>query len=123
MSKYSPEKIEHAVALREQGLTYNAVAARTGMSRGAVLYHCLKLGAESPRDQGPSREYRGPTIVRRGGHVVKRFTPAEDRQLLALARDGVTPAVIARRLNRAPHSVTGRLMTLARREAREEANA
>ena len=56
----------------------------------------------------------------RSGHEVRRFTVEEDELLLDLKSKGLTNAAIGRRLNRAAHTVLGRLMTLARQDARRE---
>jgi len=122
VSKYCEAAIERAVELREQGLTYAAAAQRTGMSPGAVEYYCLKLGAEGPRDTPPADAPTGPMVLRRKGHIVRRFTSDEDRQMLEMESAGLARAEIARRLGRRQHSISSRLMTLARREAREEAH-
>ncbi|WP_368999728.1 hypothetical protein [Pseudophaeobacter sp. C1-32P7] len=105
-------------------MSYAAIAERLGMSHGAVYWHCLRLGADSPKSQehAPPVE-RGPMIVCRSGHQVRRFTADEDRKLIEMEAAGLTASEMARRLNRKPNSVTGRLMTLARTEARKEATA
>ena len=57
----------------------------------------------------------------RNGFAVRHFTPEEDDRLLALEAEGKTYTEIGRLMNRKPNSIRGRLMTLARREARAEA--
>lgn len=52
---------------------------------------------------------------------MRAFTPDEDARLLAMEAEGVKRSVMARRLGRKPNSVRGRLMVLARHEARREA--
>lgn len=59
-------------------------------------------------------------VVSRGGHIVRRFTPEEDKVLTEMDMAGERVCEMARRLNRKPNSVRGRLMTLARQEARRE---
>jgi hypothetical protein len=59
-------------------------------------------------------------VHERSGHLVRRFTEAEDEQILVLKERGLTNAAIGRRLKRAPHSILGRLMTLARQDARRD---
>ncbi|WP_339543485.1 hypothetical protein, partial [Pseudomonas sp. JAI120] len=56
----------------------------------------------------------------RGGHIVRPFSAADDALLLTLEAQGINIAEIARRISRKPNSVKGRLMTLARRDARAE---
>ncbi len=117
--KYSEAQIEAAVALRERGLTYSQIARKTGMSKSAVDWYCLKLGAEPPHLAPPPRNV-GMMIVQRGGHLVRRFTDAEDAILLRMEAEGHRLSDIARQVGRRRNSVLGRLMTLARRDARQE---
>ena len=71
---------------------------------------------------GATRKARiGPAIVRRGDHIVRRFTEKEDALLLELEAQNLNYSEIARRLDRRRNSIVGRLATLARREARAEA--
>ena len=60
-------------------------------------------------------------VVNRGGHIIRRFTVEEHEQLVALDLTGARICDIARKLGRRPNSIIGRLMTLARRDARLEA--
>lgn len=121
--KYSRKQIEQAAALRETGLTYSAIADRTGMSEGAVYYHCLRLGADHPKLADAPTRWSGPMVLKRGNHVLRRFTPEEDQRILDMELAGSAVADIARALGRKPNSVKGRLMTLARRDTRAEVAA
>ena len=60
----------------------------------------------------------GPVEMKRGNHVVRRFTPEEDALLLTLEAEGLSYTEIGRRLERPHTSISGRLMTLARHEER-----
>jgi DNA-binding CsgD family transcriptional regulator len=121
--KYSDNLIETVAMLRENGLTYPAIAKRTGMHHASVKSYCLKLGADSPTSHcnGPRRAK--PVITQRGGFTIRQFTPAEDAQLLALEAAGKTPAEIANIMGRARNSIVGRMMTIARRQERAESLA
>lgn len=124
--KLTADEIEQAAELRERGLTIGQIARKLStpdrrISEGAISWHCLKLGADLP----PARRKNAATgrqPVRRGNHVVRPFTPEEDETLLRLASEGQGPTAIARQLgtNRKSNSITGRLMTLARHQARLE---
>ena len=118
--KYSDSLLDRAAAMRDEGHSYTAISQRLEISYGAVYWHCLRLGADSPRAQRSREHAPGPRVVSRGNHQVRRFTDDEDRRLLAMELDGETVSAIARALGRKPNSITGRLMTLARREARRE---
>jgi hypothetical protein len=115
-----------AAELREQGKTF-AQIARFFVARGkpvtasAISYICLKLGADGPpARRGPSSQ--GSRPLKRGDHIVRPFTAEEDEQLLALRSEGLPVVEIGRRLGtgRRHNSLAGRLLTLARREARAE---
>ena len=117
--KYTDEQLDEAARLREAGMSINAIGKRLGMSPGSVSWHCLKLGADSPTTATNVPDYSGPMIMRRGDHLVKRFTPEEDARLLQMDIDGERVCDMARAIGRPANSVRGRLMTLARREERE----
>ncbi|WP_109466375.1 hypothetical protein [Albibacillus kandeliae] len=121
--KYTDKLTEKAAALREDGLSYTAIAERTGMSASAVYYHCLKLGADHPTQCENPPPWTGPMEIKRGNHVLRRFTAEEDKRILKMELEGSPVAEIARALGRRSNSVKGRLMTLARREARAEVAA
>lgn len=119
-SRFSEATLLKAAELREAGVGPTEIAKRLGMSRGAVDHHCLRLGAYAPvteRDlRRDLRRDHGPLVAGK----IRRFTDDEDRRLLELERDGLNPSEIGRALGRRPHSITARLMILARRDARRE---
>ena len=61
-----------------------------------------------------------PMTVTRGDHIVRRFTSDEDSVLLQLEAEGLRICEMSRALGRPPNSIRGRLMTLARHQARKE---
>ncbi len=114
----TPAQHEAIADLRgTKGWTIKKVAGHLGVSPGAVAYRCLIDGIERAGHPLP-RSSTGPLVVTRGAFQVRRFTPAEDGQLLALERQGLSHAEIGRRINRRPNSVKGRLATLARIDER-----
>ena len=119
--KLTEAQIALACEMRERGRSCASIAIRLGVSEGAISWRMLERGAEPPKpgrlDPVPTEE----TSVRRGAHVVRRFTRDEDARLLALNAQGLSPQAIGHRLGRRHNSIKGRLMTLARREARAEA--
>jgi DNA-binding NarL/FixJ family response regulator len=107
--------------MREQGKTYGQIARAIKCSDSAVSWHCLRLGAESPKSKHQSWSgIKGPVLMKRGEFVVRRFTPEDDERLLQLEASGLRICEIARQLKRRHNSVKGRLMTLARRDERRE---
>jgi transposase-like protein len=120
--RYTQEDYERMAGMREQGHTYVQIAARFGCSASVVSWQCLRLGAEPPKARYASwTEIKGPAVSARGDHLVRRFTEPEDALLLELEASGLSVNAIARRLGRRTSSIRGRLMTLARRDARSEA--
>lgn len=111
---------ERITTMREAGASCGQIAAAVGCSVSAVSWQCLRLGAEPPNPRSLNDVPTTPKVSKRGDHVVRRFTVDEDAQILALEAEGFRPIEIARRLGRPPNSVLGRIMTLARREARME---
>ena len=114
--KYSDEQIDRAVEFREAGRSAVEIAAEIGMSRGAVDYYCLKFGAapEGKPRPAPTTAWRP---AKRGKHFVRPFSPEEDNLLLEMEAEGATIGQMARALDRRHNSISGRLMTLARRDA------
>lgn len=111
--------------LLEIGWSFEKISrhfARQGrkISASAISWQCLRAGADSPPAQWSrsSSTSRKPSV--RGGFVVRPFTPDEDRRLLELDQQGLGPSAIGRELGRRGNSIIGRLMTLARHEARSE---
>ena len=119
--KYSDTLLNEAAQLREAGLSLAAIGTRLNIHRSAVQYHCLRLGADSPDAACKAPPASPPMEYSRNGHVVRRFTEEEDARLLRLEAEGLGIKEIARRLSRRPNSITARLVTLARHEARREA--
>lgn len=123
MATLQQATLDRIAELREADVKYEAIGAEVGLSASYVSFLCLKNGFEpSDPSRWPTWEgIRGPAVMQRGNHQVRRFTDAEDAQLLALEAEGISLSEIARRMGRARNSVQGRLMTLARRDARKEA--
>lgn len=93
--KYTNDQITYAAELREGGMSHAAIARKVGMSTAAVSWHCLRLGADSPRTRGKVPEQRGPMVCTRSGHKVRKFTAEEDATIMKLDLDGATTAEIA----------------------------
>ena len=119
--RLSEHDIDRIVEMRERGETYALIARAIDCSESIVSWHCLRLGVEPPTPGLPSEGIRGPLVVERKGFTVRRYTEADDVQLLALEAEGLSNSEIGRRMGRQPNSVLGRLYTLARRQARREA--
>jgi IS30 family transposase len=116
----TPEKMKIIESMRSAGKSYRQIGNKIGMSPGAVSYYCLKEAIEAPKLAKCWDSIQGPPVVKRGNHVVRRFTAEEDEQLLAMERAGVRVRQIARALGRKDNSIRGRLMCLVRREERAE---
>lgn len=113
--------IDRLADLREQrGWTVKRIAAELGVSPGAVSWQCLRHGIEPRGGRTVSRSFKAGFSYSRGGHSIRAFTPEEDAVLQQMALDGAGNGEIGRRLGRRPNSIAGRLMTLARRDARAE---
>lgn len=110
-----------AAELREAGWTYDEIALKIGRDAGSVAWHCLAVGADPPNAKPIDKTIKGPPVYRRGRHHVRRFTPEDDAELIRRTNAGENPAQVGRALGRKPNSIRGRLMTLARHDAREEA--
>lgn len=105
--------------MREDGYTYREIAEEIGCSLNTVAMNCIKQGAERPDSNWKShKEIKGPAVMRRGNHVVRRYLPEEDVELLRLEAEGLRIAEISRRTGRKVNSIIGRLRTLARKEER-----
>lgn len=102
--------------LAESGVDYDEIARRHHCTRGSVSWCALRAGVIRPGFRPLER--RG--TYARGGHQVRPYTAAEDRQIVAWDLERLSHSEIGRRLDRAPNSITGRLATLARREAAQE---
>ena len=115
MTKLSQEQAAEMAELREKGWSFKRLSERFGVSRGAVHYRCLRLGALSPRSQPIN--YRGRRLSGQGfGKVVSHFTPAEDERLLELEREGASLNQMVEQLGRARTTVRIRLLTLAAKD-------
>lgn len=117
-------QVDEMASLREQGWTLRAIADRftaagTKVSVGSIGWQCLRVGADLPAEKRRPIDRRSGPIVR-GTHVIRPFTPDEDQKLLALEESGMAIAAIGREIGRRQNSVRGRLMVLARAEARLE---
>ncbi|MGN6424874.1 MAG: hypothetical protein ACTHLA_16370 [Asticcacaulis sp.] len=114
-------QIAEIASLRERGWATRALALRFGVTVSLVEWHCLRLGAEAPKSRYALRSVpQAPQAYLRAGRWVRLYTQEEDARLLAMAREGRPGRQIAKALQRSATSVTGRLMVLARREARAE---
>jgi hypothetical protein len=114
------EQKEFAATKREAGWSHARIARQLGVSPGSVAWHCLKVAADPPKAKPIDATMRGPALYDRNGKPVRRFTPEEDQQILTMRLAGKTPTQIGRALKRRHNSIVGRLMTLARHEARLE---
>lgn len=114
--RLSDEQIAEIVQLRERGRSYDQLAQQFGVSRGAVLYQCLKAGAAAPRQRRAPIRTEPMSFVARDGRTQRRFTQDEDDRLVALRKDGRTIPEIAREIGRANTSVRIRLLTIALHE-------
>jgi len=115
MSRVTEDQKQQIFDLRQKRWGVGQIALRLGMPRGTVAYWVLSMGAAG-RDGASPKLPSQP--VKRGAHTVRRFTPAEDAELIRLART-MRVAEVARQLGRPPNSVKGRLMTLAYQAERE----
>lgn len=117
----TPEKLEEAIALRRRSWSIESIATHLGVSRGTIDWHFLKEGVEPPKPQGKSQPPRTTAkVISRGNHAVRLFTDEEDQRLLHMEAQGIGYSAMAHALGRKPNSIRGRLMCLARREARGE---
>jgi len=122
---WTAEQFEFITAMRERGRGGDFIAAalkeRFGVDRSAstILYQCLRLGADvPPRFRQATPKFKPFT---RNGHRVRPWKRKEDKILLEMKAKGERTTVIARALKRNSSSITNRLMTIARNEARKEA--
>ena len=100
--RLSEAEIARIVELREAGWGYARIAAEMGCSANTISWHCLKHAADPPRPPRCWGAIRGPTVTRRGNHVVRRYTPEEDERLLAMKQEGLGVCEIARRSAASP---------------------
>lgn len=122
MTRVTPEIADRIATMRERGCTKQQIAKACGVSVGAVEWHCLSRGIEPPNPRPLPPVPTQPVVHIRNGRPVRRFTAEEDAKILAMRQAGARPSEIARALpGRKPHSVLGRLHTLARHQERAEA--
>lgn len=122
--RLSDAQIDEMAALRERGWSCDRIAehftkAGTAISGSAIYWQCLRVGADVPRKLRGAHTQPGAPY-QRGKHIVRPYTTDDDRRLLELEAAGAKMREIARKLGRAENSIRGRLMTLARRQARAE---
>ncbi|EPR09896.1 hypothetical protein M527_07165 [Sphingobium indicum IP26] len=120
----SDEQLAEMADLRERGWGIGRIAAHftsggTPISADAINWQCMRLGADAPphlrgKHTQPSAPYR------RDGNTCRPWSADEDKRLLDLEGKGTKINQIARQIGRANSSVRGRLLTLARRDARRE---
>lgn len=118
----SAAQLDEMAELREQGWSLRRIAEHftargTKVHQSTIGWQCMRIGADLP----PHR--RGRAVPRtqpmmRNGHVIRPFTPEEDQKLLELDTSGATMRQMCEALGRKNNSVRGRLMTLARHDAR-----
>ena len=120
----SEATIETAIRLREEDeLPLRVISQRIGCSRGALQWHFLRNGIDTPlRLRKSAHAENRPRQWSRHGRPVILFTPAEDRLIEALARDGMKNREIGQRLDppRGAMTIVVRLLYLARRAARAD---
>lgn len=105
--------------MREKGKSYRQIAAKFGCSDKAISWHCLRLCVDPPKPRPLRLNYHlEQPVMKRGNHIVRAFTPDEDRKIVELDLAGKTTTEIGRALGRKWNSVKGRMMTLARRDER-----
>jgi hypothetical protein len=118
--------VDRIVELGEAGKSDEFIVGRlkhefgVNVSASAVHWHRIKHCAEpADRTRVPPVPTE-PRIERRGDHIVRRFTQAEDAELLALEAQGLNDNQIGKRIGRRPNSVRGRLLILSRHADRRE---
>lgn len=117
----SSETRARIAALRELRWTVDSIAREVGVSVGSVSWALLIDGVDIHEGEKLPPVPTAPVVYRRAGREVRRFTQADDAELLRMEAAGFRLQHIAKALGRQRNSVLGRLATLARREARAEA--
>lgn len=115
MAKLTPNQTAELARLREdRAWSYGQLAQRFSVSRSTAMYHCLRLGAVSPRSRATTA---GPaSVTGRDGRTQRRFSPDEDARLQSLASQGLSIERICRLMGRPRTSVRIRLLSLGLRE-------
>lgn len=116
----SADYVDQLIDFVEQRLPVWRIAHRTGLTEQQIRYRLRAVGLDLRIDKPLPPVPSEPVVIRRRNGWIRKFTEAEDDQLLALERQGLTLTQIARAMDRRPGSVRARLECLARREAREE---
>ena len=123
----SDAQLDEMAALREKGWGIDRIAAHfsdqgTKISAATINWQCMRVGADAPlRLRGRHTQAARP--YGRASGTVRPFSPQEDAELVRLDQSGIRVAEICRRMGRRSSSIRGRLLTLARIDARrEEAN-
>lgn len=121
----SDRQIDEMARLREKGWGDERIADHftqrgTKVTASCIHWQCLRVGADRPKHLRGRSAPPPPAPYLRNGRPVRPYTPVEDQQLLALEAQGLSESEIGRRCGRKPNSIRGRLMTLARIEARRE---
>ena len=112
----TPEQIDEASDLREQGKSIGQIARRLDLPETTIDYHLRKNGVFPPgwKHQGALADRR-KTYTDCRGRTVRPFTRKEDAALLRLDAEGVTYAEMGRRIKRPTNSCRNRLISLANR--------
>lgn len=122
----SDDQIDMACEMRERGLSCQRIANRfaamgVAVSAGSISWACLSRGADlPPHRRSHTKGPRTGEVYGRGSHVVRTYTPEDDAKLLELEARGLGNSAIGREIGRKPNSVRGRLLTIARHQARAE---
>ena len=117
------ERIAFMTETRKWGI--QRIADEIGCSIGSVYWAQLRIGADKDVSKSlPPVPTERRTYVR-NNFTCYGFNQSDDGILRKLDEQGVSHAEIGRRMHpkRLPNSVKGRLMTLARRDARAEHQA
>lgn len=118
------EKIQAAALREEKGWGLDRISAHfdrriSAKSLGDLF---LREGVElPPRQRRPLPRYQRQELTRNGRPLV-RFGPEDDAVILRMRAEGANNAAIGRALTppRLPHTILGRLLTLARHQMRAE---
>ncbi|HVJ44680.1 MAG TPA: helix-turn-helix domain-containing protein [Dongiaceae bacterium] len=120
--RLSEAEIAAIEELRGRGWSYERIGRKIGRSHSTVEYACrhyvIEVEGRPPAIVAPA--YRGKPVIKCRDRTIRRFSPEEDAELLALAKQGVNNMEIGRRLGRLHQSIAVRLETLARLEDRRE---
>jgi hypothetical protein len=122
----SDDQLDELGELREQGKSLGqlAIVAKArwdiDVHPNTLSWQMLRIGADLPPEKRKPTAPPRVMVAQRGNHSVRRFSPEEDRRLIELEGKGLNPSAIGRELGRKQNSVRGRLMTLARHDARQE---